>query len=1152
MTALALTTPALSTALYAQAEISGTIHGRVLNAATGQYLNNARVVVENTSIETFTNQFGEYRLTNVPAGTVTVRVTYTGQSPETFTVTIADATPIQNNVTFNADEATFSDDGTLVLSEFVVASDRFKNAQEIATNEERYSTNIKNVVGTDALGFVPDGNVGEFVKFLPGVNIGYGGDRANPSSASSIEVRGFGPDQTAIMVDGMPISGANAGSLSRETGLDTLSINNASRIEVIKVATPDMPAESAGGAINLVTKSAFEYARPSIDATVYFSFNTKDFSLSKEPGPRKDPSYHTLPSGRLSVAVPVNEKFGFTVSIGSDNRYGPTESIKTSWQRTPSTVDLRPIGGQNNTSVTDASGRTASLTNPYLTGFSSNDNAWLDYRQSGNIKLDWKPFTGLVLTGNVNYSRYEGYSTRHTLETRINSPIDWGSDYTVGRIWEPRTTGSTDLNTGNTTKMTVESFDKVGQTTAAYLKAQYRLGPLSISASASRSLSRLRYDDLKNGHFSTVELNLGNIGQMRFDGIRDGVPGRISILDRTGAPLDYSQLNSWTTASVDGKTANTFNRDIASDYTFDVRYQLDFLPFDLAIKAGGSHRTKEQKKWGLGTGYTYRYVGPTALTAADLLDPHSTRSPGYDLPEQQWASVYSLYDIYQRNPEWFSDSVDTALKAANYRSTANTQRDITETSNAYYGMVESKLLNNRLNIIAGGRKTERKREGLAPLVDSKWNYVKNADGSVYRDDVYRIGVKFDYSNTQKWDPATGERVVYTNPDTLATSTVFPQFRYTDDADLMARLAAVGALHPGHVLYGPNNATGDPTQANSNNNMEAAMLAVLANKEISAKASDPVVPQVQASYKITDDLTFKTAWSRSVALPNLEGEAGLLSGQGGFTMNEEADPVTAGRAGVIRLSNANLKPQKTTSWDFELSYYTSNGGKISVSYYYKDIENVWERVVVPSTSSDYALLLDSIGLNAADFQEWELSSVINGDGRSKNKGYEIDVRQNLGFLGRFGGHFDVFATYSHRDKKRSSESSGVFQILANSSDDSYSGGVQFKMSRFSLAARGIYVGENLTRLGGTIKYLNEAGETMDIIAYNYNPEEFRVNLEVNYVISKRYSFFASGTNVFVSERQKKYIDGAYLTPDYASVEELRDFGIQISTGIRARF
>jgi len=48
----------------------------------------------------------------------------------------------------------------------------------IAINEQRFAANIINVVSADEFGFVAEGNVGDFLKLLPGVTIDYGGGDA--------------------------------------------------------------------------------------------------------------------------------------------------------------------------------------------------------------------------------------------------------------------------------------------------------------------------------------------------------------------------------------------------------------------------------------------------------------------------------------------------------------------------------------------------------------------------------------------------------------------------------------------------------------------------------------------------------------------------------------------------------------------------------------------------------------------------------------------------------------------------------------------------------------------------------------------------------------------------------------------------------------
>src|SRR5258708_4134685 len=66
----------------------GTIEGRVLNTSTGNYLTNARVVVEGTDLQAFPDQSGQYRLSNVPAGTAKVTVFYTGLAEQTQSVPV--------------------------------------------------------------------------------------------------------------------------------------------------------------------------------------------------------------------------------------------------------------------------------------------------------------------------------------------------------------------------------------------------------------------------------------------------------------------------------------------------------------------------------------------------------------------------------------------------------------------------------------------------------------------------------------------------------------------------------------------------------------------------------------------------------------------------------------------------------------------------------------------------------------------------------------------------------------------------------------------------------------------------------------------------------------------------------------------------------
>src|SRR5690349_15745654 len=67
---------------------TGTITGRVLNAATKGYVRNAEVRVEGTNLVAYTEDAGFFRLSGVPAGSVTLTVRYAGTQSGAATLNI--------------------------------------------------------------------------------------------------------------------------------------------------------------------------------------------------------------------------------------------------------------------------------------------------------------------------------------------------------------------------------------------------------------------------------------------------------------------------------------------------------------------------------------------------------------------------------------------------------------------------------------------------------------------------------------------------------------------------------------------------------------------------------------------------------------------------------------------------------------------------------------------------------------------------------------------------------------------------------------------------------------------------------------------------------------------------------------------------------
>jgi iron complex outermembrane receptor protein len=1150
LTAMAALSQLVPTPVFAQAPANastGTVQGRVLNAANGMYLSNARVTVEGTNIETFTNQFGDYVLNNVPSGPAKIVAAYTGQEPQTIQVTVVAGSSATQNISFNASQSTTSEDGTLVLNEFVVAADRYKNAQELAINEERASVNIKNVVATDAFGDIPSGNVGEFLKFVPGVLVSYGAyggsnEGVSESDATGISVRGFGPADTAIMIDGMPVSNAFPGTLTRQVGLDMLSINNASRIEITKVPTPDMPANSIGGQVNLVTKSAFEYAKPTFNWDVYLTANEDHLDFKKTPGPTNKSTYKMSPSGTISYVMPVNQNFGATLTTSYVREFDANHRAQMTWSNPAPTPAL------NNTTSTAEEAferHRIAQSNPWLSRFQVTDTPRFTERVSGNLKLDWRPFPGHHISANYQLSTYNSEEAQRSLDFRptgdsttmalSGQPVSWGPTFVEGQA------GTNQPRIG----MKALTRDKIGTTNSGTIQYKLRSGGWSIDAGASISISEGELKDRQNGHFSEVEAITGasstpaNQLKINFSGISDGVPSDIKVFlgGGSGPEFDYTQLAGWRFNSLAAKSGEVSSKDTTGVYKIDVRRELDFLPgaahYSLAIKVGARRDEKENKKWGLGTGYAETLNPAKTLSLSDIIDDNYVgQSPGYNQKPQQWISTYKLYQLAQADPDLFGVFSD-GQAVANYNSYANQQKSITETRDAFYAQIEGKFLNNRLNIVAGGRKEHEERKGKGPFTDNSWNFIKNPDGTRYTEaGTYANGVAFNNG----------------------TSGLFT------DAALRGRIDALG-------LWYPKNPDGTP-RVLTNATVEGRSMQLVTNKEVNQKRWNDPSYSISGAYEITKSLVGKLSWSRTFGqIPFESGRDGLLSGNNQYTFTEYTSVQSDGVWGQIQVANPDLEPWTSNNWDAALSYYTKSGGKITASYFWKQVENFQINYDFYSNMPAFNALLTALGLDPASYQDYRLRTTTNGDGTQKTSGWEVEWQQDLSFLGGWGKHFAAFASYTHNDLKDpvapkpfsfvDLNGNTVTVTPANTSvikreANQFAGaGLMFSRNRITASIRGTYKNDNERTLS-SINFGPADNRTLIDVIRTYDPAETRIDVSLSYQVNKWFSVYATGRDVFNNSRNVMRRDDQGWIPAYSEYTDRRDFGIEVTFGVRGTF
>jgi hypothetical protein len=307
----------------ASAPQTGSVEGRVQHDIAGRYLNNALVRVKGTGIQVFTDEAGWYRINAVPGGQVVLEVVYTGLEQQEVPVTILAGQTVTQHVSLSPPGG-----AKVKMDAFVVATTKDMDQASLAINEQRFAPNLKTVVPTGDLSEHGDGNIAEFLKFVPGIS----GNHGQRGDIGALSVRGFPSELTQITQDGADAANAPLSGNSREVSLrSTMSITNLARIEVTKVPTPATGADTMAGSVNMISRSAFEAPRRQFryTATVTGEHDSIGDLLT---GKKKyglweaKKTYFAWPTFTFSYTDPVTSNFGYTIS-GKYHKVGTRQDL---------------------------------------------------------------------------------------------------------------------------------------------------------------------------------------------------------------------------------------------------------------------------------------------------------------------------------------------------------------------------------------------------------------------------------------------------------------------------------------------------------------------------------------------------------------------------------------------------------------------------------------------------------------------------------------------------------------------------------------------------------------------------------------------------------------------------------------------------------
>ena len=618
----------------AQTTGTGTITGRILNPATGEYVRNAEVRIEATGQSVASETGGLYRLTQVPPGEVTLKVTYTGYVPQVVTIEVRPGATVTRDFELTSSVKS-ADNGLVRLGRFMVAGEREGNAKAIM--EQRNSMNITNSVASETFGDVSEGNIGEFLKHLPGVEIDLNADKAQ-----GVRLRGLGSEYTAVTVDGISLAGsdANAGAAgnARAFNFEQITLSSLDSIEVFKTVSADQDANAPAGTINLRSKRAFDRKSRRIAWQANVSAFSEDLTFNRTYGPDDRKKRKIRPGGSLEYSdIFLDNRLGVVFNVTQSDVYSVFSQYSIGYNYTPTAADPRPA--------------VITTLNP-LYGARTNEAF------TTTLTADFKATPNLVLSLGAIYNTVDlWYFMRLTTFTAVSRAAVIGTD--------PLSRFNSGVGNGRVA-VNPQGINKKGKNVTYTPRFEYKRGDLTVDGRFALAESESWYSP--NSWDAIYNTNSPTLNGVTFSADRSDFSSADWKVVQTGGP-DWYDGAGYTTPAIfvdDGRFAGTkiYSGDVSA--TLNTKWRIP-LTWKTGVKMKREIRDFRLERESL----QYTYTGPGAGNGAwknlqsawpmdlSMLGAGIRSLSGGDIFHPNTLKVASLY---RDHPEYFTHT----MNATNY------------------------------------------------------------------------------------------------------------------------------------------------------------------------------------------------------------------------------------------------------------------------------------------------------------------------------------------------------------------------------------------------------------------------------------------------------------------------------------------------------
>ena len=226
----------LTLASRVDAQTTGRIAGRIVDAQTGAWLPDVGIQVVGTTLGTISGVDGRYVIPGVPSGTVTIQVRRIGYAPKAVTgiMLVGDETVVQDVSLETA---------TVQLQSQVVTASAERGSVSAALDEQRTASGIVSSVTAEQIARSPDSDAAQAVQRVSGVTV---------QDGKYVVVRGLGERYTTASLNGARIPSPEPEK--RVVPLDLFPAGLIQSVTTTKTFTPDQPGDFSGASVDIRTR----------------------------------------------------------------------------------------------------------------------------------------------------------------------------------------------------------------------------------------------------------------------------------------------------------------------------------------------------------------------------------------------------------------------------------------------------------------------------------------------------------------------------------------------------------------------------------------------------------------------------------------------------------------------------------------------------------------------------------------------------------------------------------------------------------------------------------------------------------------------------------------------------------------------------------